>query len=92
MWRRLMAGERLGLATFKTLFPLLPYLVVVSLSVLWSSFTDGAVKTAVELSKNLLIFWVLVELLHCQTTYKAASVALVLVAQLPQHRPTGRAR
>jgi O-antigen ligase len=80
MWQRLVAGERLGPTTFKTVFPLLPYLAVVSLSVLWSSFTDGAVRTAVDLSKNLLVFWVLVELLHGQTTYKAACVALVLVA------------
>jgi putative inorganic carbon (hco3(-)) transporter len=80
MWRRLLAGERLGPKTFNTVFPLLPYLVVVSLSVIWSSFTDGALSTTIDLSKNLLIFWVLVELLHNQRTYKAACVALVLVA------------
>jgi putative inorganic carbon (HCO3(-)) transporter len=80
LWRRLLAGERLGLTTFNTLFPLLPYLVVVSLSVLWSTVADRAVSTAVDLSKNLLIFWVLVEFLHRQATYKAACVALVLAA------------
>jgi putative inorganic carbon (HCO3(-)) transporter len=80
MWRRLLAGERLGPTTFNTLFPLLPYLVVVTLSVLWSASADRALSAASELSKNLLIFWVLVEFLHPQTTYKAACVALVLVA------------
>jgi putative inorganic carbon (HCO3(-)) transporter len=78
--RRLRAGERLGPRTFSALFPLLPYLVVVMLSVLWSSSPDRALSAAIELSKNVLIFWVLVELLDCQATYKAACVALVLVA------------
>jgi O-antigen ligase len=80
MWRRLLVGERLGPRTLNTLFPFLPYLVLVSMSVLWSTFPDRAVNTAVDLSKNLLIFWVLVEFLQRQTTYKAACVALVLVA------------
>jgi O-antigen ligase len=80
MWRRLLAGERLGAKTFKTLFPLLPYLVVVSLSVLWSASMERALSAAIDLSKNLLIFWVLVEFLHRQNTFKAACVALVLVA------------
>jgi O-antigen ligase len=80
LWRRLRAGERLGPATFKALFPLLPYLVVVCLSVLWSTAPDRALSAAIDLSKNLLIFWVLVELLYRHTTYKAACLALVLVA------------
>jgi O-antigen ligase len=80
LWRRLRTGERLGLSTFRSMFPLLPYLVVVGVSVLWSTVPDDAVGTAVELAKNVLLFWVLVELLHSQTTYKAACVALVLVA------------
>jgi O-antigen ligase len=80
MWRRLLAGERLGAKTFNTLFPLLPYLVVVSLSVLWSASMERALSAAIDLSKNLLIFWVLVEFLHRQNTFKAACVALVLVA------------
>jgi O-antigen ligase len=80
LWRRMVAGERLGARTFNTLFPLLPYLAVVSLSVLWSSSTERALSTVIDLSKNLLIFWVLVEFLHRQDTYKAACVALVLVA------------
>jgi O-antigen ligase len=78
--RRLLAGERLEPSTFSALFPLLPYLVVVSLSVLWSTSPDRALSAATDLSKNLLVFWVLVELLHSLTTYKAACVALVLVA------------
>ena len=41
---------------------------------------ERALSAAIDLSKNLLIFWVLVEFLHRQTTYKAACVALVLVA------------
>jgi O-antigen ligase len=80
MWRRLLAGKRLGAKTFNTLFPLLPYLVVVSLSVLWSASMERALSAAIDLSKNLLIFWVLVEFLHRQNTFKAACVALVLVA------------
>jgi O-antigen ligase len=80
MWRRLLAGERLGAKTFNTLFPLLPYLVVVSVSVLWSASMERALSAAIDLSKNLLIFWVLVEFLHRQNTFKAACVALVLVA------------
>jgi len=80
LWRRLLAGERVGPMTCNTLFPLLPYLLVVSLSVLWGDVTDGALNTAVELIKNLLIFWVLVELLRSQPAYKAACIALVLVA------------
>jgi O-antigen ligase len=80
MWRRLLAGEHLGAKTFKTLFPLLPYLVVVSLSVLWSASMERALSAAIDLSKNLLIFWVLVEFLRRQNTFKAACVALVLVA------------
>jgi O-antigen ligase len=80
MWRRLLAGERLGAKTFNTLFPLLPYLVVVSLSVLWSASMERALSAAIDLSKNLLIFWVLVEFLRRQNTFKAACVTLVLVA------------
>jgi O-antigen ligase len=57
----------------------LPYLVVVSLSALWSASPDLALSSAVDLSKNLLIFWVLVEFLQRQTTYKSACVTLVLV-------------
>ena len=79
-WRRLRAGERLGTRTFNTLIPLLPYLIVVSLSVLWSTATDGAVSSAIDLAKNVLVFWVLVELLHNQDTYRATCLALVAVA------------
>ena len=79
-WRRLRAGERLGTRTFNTLIPLLPYLMVVSLSVLWSTATDGAVSSAIDLAKNVLVFWVLVELLHNQDTYRATCLALVAVA------------
>jgi O-antigen ligase len=82
LWRRLLVGERLGSRTFSTLFPMLPYLAVVSLSAVWSASIEGAVTEAIDLSKNLLIFWVLVELLHSQPTYKAACLALVLVAGL----------
>ena len=80
LWRRLRGGERLGPMTFAALLPYLPYLSVVSLSALWSNVADNAVNAAVELTKNLLIFWVAVELLHSQPAYKAACIALVLVA------------
>jgi putative inorganic carbon (HCO3(-)) transporter len=78
--RRLWIGERLGVTTFRRLFPVLPYLAVVSLSVLWASAPDRALTTAIDLAKDLLIFWVLIELIDHLATLKACCLALTLVA------------
>jgi putative inorganic carbon (HCO3(-)) transporter len=78
--RRVMAGERIGPSTFRGLFPLLPYLAVVSLSAVWANAPDRSLTAAAELAKDLLIFWVLVELISSQSTFKSCCVALTLVA------------
>ena len=80
MLRRLAAGERLNAATFRRLFPVLPYLAVVGLSLFWASAPDVTLTTAFDLAKDLLIFWVLVELIGHVRTLKACCLALTFVA------------
>src|SRR5262249_19800012 len=57
--RRLLAGERVDATTFRGLFPMLPYMAVVGLSVLWATAPERSEGGAADLAKNLLIFWVL---------------------------------
>jgi putative inorganic carbon (HCO3(-)) transporter len=78
--RRLLAGERISATTFSGLFPLLPYFVVVSLSSLWAASPERVLASAGDLAKNLLIFWVLVELMTSLSTLKTCCLALMLVA------------
>jgi putative inorganic carbon (hco3(-)) transporter len=80
MARRLAAGERIGANTFRRLFPVLPYLTIVSLSTLWADAPERALSSAVELAKDLLIFWVLVELIADVPTLKSCCMILTLVA------------
>jgi O-antigen ligase len=78
--RRLNAGERIGLRTFSQLFPLLPYFAIVTLSATWAAEPGRAQSTAVDLGKDLLIFWVLVELITSVGILRACCVSLCLVA------------
>jgi putative inorganic carbon (hco3(-)) transporter len=78
--RRLVAGERISPTTFHAVFPLLPYFAVVSLSAVWATAPERAMTAAVDLAKNLLIFWVLVELVSSLSALTACCIALVLVA------------
>jgi putative inorganic carbon (hco3(-)) transporter len=78
--RRLRAGERINATTFREVFPVLPYFAVVSLSALWATAPERTVTTAVEMAKNLLIFWVLVELVTSVRALTACCIAVVLVA------------
>src|SRR5581483_9029105 len=80
MARRLAAGERIGAHTFRGLFPVLPYLTLVALSPLWADAPERALASAVDLAKDLLIFWVLVELISDLRTLKSCCMALTLVA------------
>jgi putative inorganic carbon (HCO3(-)) transporter len=76
--QRLALGERLNLATFLRLLPFLPYAIVVTLSALWATAPDVTLTTAFDLTKNLLIFWVLVELIGSVRTLRACCLALTL--------------
>jgi putative inorganic carbon (hco3(-)) transporter len=76
--RRLVAGERIGAATFRGLLPVLPYVAVVVASIAWSAFPDRALTTAVGLLKDVLIFWVIAETLRRPGTLKAGLYALML--------------
>jgi O-antigen ligase len=78
--RRLVAGERIGPATFQRVFPLLPYFAVVSLSALWATAPDRSLSSAGDLAKNLLICWVLIELMSSLNPLVAGCLALVLVS------------
>jgi putative inorganic carbon (hco3(-)) transporter len=78
--RRILAGERITVTTFRGLFGFLPYLTVVGLSAVWATDPDRAVTTAIDLGKDLLIFWVLVELIADSRILKACGLALVLTA------------
>jgi O-antigen ligase len=78
--RRLLAGERIGLTTFRGVFPMLPYFAVVSLSALWATAPERSLTSAGDLAKNLLIFWVLIELMSSLSALTACCLALVLVA------------
>ena len=79
IWKRLAKGERISLATFSHAAPVVPYLIVVSLSTLWATAPDRALSTAVDLAKDVLIFWVLVELIHSVRTLKMCCLALTFV-------------
>src|SRR5215472_4824093 len=78
--RRLLAGERIGLATFERVFPLLPYLAVVGVSALWATAPERSLASAEDLAKNLLICWVLIELVSSLSALVACCLALVLTA------------
>ena len=80
LWRRIAAGERLGITTFRRLWPVLPYLLVVTASALWAEASGPALESAVELAKDILIFWVIVELISDTHTLKQCCVVLTLVA------------
>ena len=76
--RRLLAGERIGLATFGGLLPVLPYVGVVVASIAWSAFPDRALGTAAGLVKDVLIFWVIAETLRRPPALKAGLYGLIL--------------
>jgi putative inorganic carbon (HCO3(-)) transporter len=78
--RRLISGERIDATTLRGVFPLLPYFAVVSLSALWAVDPQRTVGGAAELAKNLLIFWVAVELIRSLRVLTACCLALVLSA------------
>jgi O-antigen ligase len=78
--RRLVAGQRTTATTFRAVFPLLPYFAVVTLSALWATAPERTMTAAVDLAKNLLVFWVLVELVTSVSALAACCIGLVLVA------------
>lgn len=80
LWRRLEAGERLGVRTLRGLVPVVPYLAVVSLSAFWATAPQRALQTAIDLTKDLLILWVLVELIASIPLLKACCLSVVLTA------------
>jgi putative inorganic carbon (hco3(-)) transporter len=82
LWLRIASLERIGLRTFRRAWPVLPYLTIVSLSAAWASDAGRSLSTAVDLAKNVLIFWVLVESISSARALKMVCLVLVLVAAL----------
>jgi hypothetical protein len=64
------------------MFPVLPYLMAVGLSTLWSTYPERAIDTLVELVKNVAIFWIIVETIRTRRAVERSMVILVGTAGL----------
>ena len=78
--RKLLAGERIELSTFRDLYPAIPYTLVVLLSWLWSAVPERALYAGIGLLKDLLVFWVLADVLRHPWSLRRACYVMVLTA------------
>jgi putative inorganic carbon (hco3(-)) transporter len=78
--RKLLAGERIGLATFRDLAITLPYAAVVLLSAFWSAHPGRAVTVGGNLLKDLIIYWIIADTIRTARALKRAMQILVLTA------------
>jgi putative inorganic carbon (hco3(-)) transporter len=78
--RKLLAGERIGLANFRDLAVTLPYAAVVLLSPFWSAFPGRAFTVGGNLLKDLVIYWIIADTVRTGRALKRAMQVLVLTA------------
>jgi putative inorganic carbon (hco3(-)) transporter len=78
--QRLARGERIDASTFRRMWPMAPYVLIVAGSALWATEPDLSLTALGDLIKNVLIFWVLAELITDTRTLRWCCLILTLVA------------